>query len=358
MSYVGSSAAVIPVGFSGVNSQSFNGDGSTVAFTLNRPVSAVNAIEVMVNNVQQSPYDGSYSVSSTTLTFSAAPSSGTANIYVVYRDFPVGSITDPNTYTKAQTDTLLDARVAKTGDTMTGNLNQVKSMTSQYDGIGVLMGSSTANTNRSATLLQHTYIDAGGNQGNYVYNHSLRQTDGAYIANVYTADYSAGVHSWYNPNGGLSGNVVMRIDSAGRVTMPYQPAFRATSDDGSQSLTNNVNAVAIFDVAETNIGSHYNTLNGKFTAPISGFYGFSSSLLISQGGANRIDLMFYKNGSAWVAHEFKDYGAVSSNSSVTASMHGYLNSNDYVEVVVMIGGANGSIYSEPKFWNFSGYLVG
>jgi len=109
MSYVGSSAAVIPVGFSGVNSQSFNGDGSTVAFTLNRPVSAVNAIEVMVNNVQQSPYDGSYSVSSTTLTFSAAPSSGTANIYVVYRDFPVGSITDTGA-------------VQKTGDTMTGNL--------------------------------------------------------------------------------------------------------------------------------------------------------------------------------------------------------------------------------------------
>ena len=109
MSYVGSSAAVIPVGFSGVNSQSFNGDGSTVAFTLNRPVSAVNAIEVMVNNVQQSPYDGSYSVSSTTLTFSAAPSSGTANIYVVYRDFPVGSITDTSA-------------VQKTGDTMTGDL--------------------------------------------------------------------------------------------------------------------------------------------------------------------------------------------------------------------------------------------
>ena len=109
MSYVGSSAAVIPVGFSGVNSQSFNGDGSTVAFTLNRPVSAVNAIEVMVNNVQQSPYDGSYSVSSTTLTFSAAPSSGTANIYVVYRDFPVGSITDTGA-------------VQKSGDTMTGNL--------------------------------------------------------------------------------------------------------------------------------------------------------------------------------------------------------------------------------------------
>ena len=109
MSYIGSSSAVIPVGFSGVNSQSFNGDGSTVAFTLNRPVSAAKDVEVVVNNVQQSPYDSSYSVSGTTLTFSAAPSSGTANIYVTYRDQPVGSITDTGA-------------VQKTGDTMTGDL--------------------------------------------------------------------------------------------------------------------------------------------------------------------------------------------------------------------------------------------
>lgn len=97
MSYIGSSAAVVPVAFSGVNSESFNGDGSTVTFTLNRPVSSVKAIEVVVNNVQQSPYDGSYSVNDTTLTFSAAPSSGTANIYVTYLDFPVGSISTVTT---------------------------------------------------------------------------------------------------------------------------------------------------------------------------------------------------------------------------------------------------------------------
>lgn len=293
MSYVGSSAAVIPVGFSGVNSQSFNGDGSTVAFTLNRPVSAVNAIEVMVNNVQQSPYDGSYSVSSTTLTFSAAPSSGTANIYVVYRDFPVGSITDPNTYTKAQTDTLLDARVAKTGDTMTGNLNQVKSMTSQYDGIGVLMGSSTANTNRSATFLQHTYIDSGGDQGNYVYNHSLRQTDGAYIANVYTADYSAGVHSWYNPNGGLSGNVVMRIDSAGWVTMPYQPSAALGRLSTWSSYT-----VVLWDQVHHNIGNHYNSATGLFTCPVAGIY-MISIMAMTAGVSSTLDIEAQKNGSTY-----------------------------------------------------------
>ena len=62
MPYVGSSAAIIPVAFSSLNSQSFNGDDSSVDFTLNRAVLNAKQIEVLVNNVQQSPYDGSYSV--------------------------------------------------------------------------------------------------------------------------------------------------------------------------------------------------------------------------------------------------------------------------------------------------------
>jgi hypothetical protein len=47
---------------------------------------------VLVDNVQQSPYDGSYSVNGTTITFSSAPGSGTNNIYIVYRDHPITSI--------------------------------------------------------------------------------------------------------------------------------------------------------------------------------------------------------------------------------------------------------------------------
>lgn len=67
-----------------IANDSFNGDGSTTAFTLSHTVSSVNDIEVLVDNVQQSPYDSSYSVSGTTLTFSGAPSAGTNNIYVIY----------------------------------------------------------------------------------------------------------------------------------------------------------------------------------------------------------------------------------------------------------------------------------
>jgi hypothetical protein len=67
-------------------SQSFNGTGSATAFTLNRSVNVGEDLEVFVNNVQQEPGSGkAYTASGTTLTFSAAPASGTGNIYVIYR---------------------------------------------------------------------------------------------------------------------------------------------------------------------------------------------------------------------------------------------------------------------------------
>ena len=67
-------------------SQYFSGNGSTTAFTLNRPVNVAEDLNVFVNNVPQEPGSGkSYTATGTTLTFDAAPASGTNNIYVVYR---------------------------------------------------------------------------------------------------------------------------------------------------------------------------------------------------------------------------------------------------------------------------------
>lgn len=68
----------------------FNGTGAQVNFTLSRSVNSVNDIEVVVNNVVQNPV--SYSASGTTLTFSAAPSSGTSNVYVRYLSTTLQSI--------------------------------------------------------------------------------------------------------------------------------------------------------------------------------------------------------------------------------------------------------------------------
>jgi hypothetical protein len=92
MSYIGSSAAPLPVAFAGQQGQSFNGGTNT--FTLSRAVSRTLDIDVVINNVAQNPYDGSYSVNGTTLTTAETVSAGVGNVYVIYRDAPIGSLVD------------------------------------------------------------------------------------------------------------------------------------------------------------------------------------------------------------------------------------------------------------------------
>lgn len=69
----------------------FSGNGSTVAFTLSVAPANTASILVAVTGVVQDP--STYSVSGTTLTFSAAPPSGTGNISVRYLGIPASGVT-------------------------------------------------------------------------------------------------------------------------------------------------------------------------------------------------------------------------------------------------------------------------
>ena len=69
----------------------FSGDASTTGFTLDVAPSSTLDIEVFVENVRQDP-NSAYSLSGTTLTFAAAPPSGTNKIYVVHQAKAVGTI--------------------------------------------------------------------------------------------------------------------------------------------------------------------------------------------------------------------------------------------------------------------------
>ena len=72
--------------------QRFNGDGSDTTFTLASVIANDQSILVSVDGVTQD--SNAYSVSGTTLTFTAAPSSGTGNIFV-HTISPVGSTVVP-----------------------------------------------------------------------------------------------------------------------------------------------------------------------------------------------------------------------------------------------------------------------
>ena len=74
--------------------QRFNGDGSDTTFTLNTTVSSVQDVLVSVDGVVQDT--AAYTIpDGTTLTFTAAPASGTNNIFVNYLDLARGSVTIP-----------------------------------------------------------------------------------------------------------------------------------------------------------------------------------------------------------------------------------------------------------------------
>ena len=72
--------------------QRFNGDGSDTTFTLNTTVSSMQDVLVSVDGVVQDT--AAYTIpDGTTLTFTAAPSSGTGNIFVNYLAPQAGTIT-------------------------------------------------------------------------------------------------------------------------------------------------------------------------------------------------------------------------------------------------------------------------
>jgi len=108
----------------------FNGDNSTVAFTLSKPVASVAQVQAVIENVPQNP-GSAYTVSGNTITFTSAPPSGTANIYVYYTS-PITQVIAPSTNTvgndQLQNDLTIEfadgsastPSITNSGDTNTG----------------------------------------------------------------------------------------------------------------------------------------------------------------------------------------------------------------------------------------------
>ena len=86
MSYIGNSPTNIAF-----QTDTFSGTGSTTAFTMSVAPANTTSVLVAVTGVLQDP--STYSVSGTTLTFSAAPPSGTSNISVRYLGIPASGVT-------------------------------------------------------------------------------------------------------------------------------------------------------------------------------------------------------------------------------------------------------------------------
>ena len=90
-------------------------------------------------------------------------------------------------------------------------------------------------------------------------------------------------------------NLRMNIMGDGYVMTPSQPSFRATKSGGP---FNTGGGTVVFDQNQHNIGSNYNTSNGRFTAPVDGTYIFTYYSIYQGNSGNELwDIL--KNGSTF-----------------------------------------------------------
>ena len=210
----------------------FNGTGACTQFTLTRTIDDANALEVLVNSIQQDP-TSSYSVSAGLLTFTEAPSNGANNIVVIYRS------TTTITFTNVTTAQIADGAV-------TSSKLASGSVTTQTiaDGsvTGVKLGLTAINANNivdgAITGVKLGLTSITGDK-------MVANTIGS--SNLTITGVSAGTH------GSSSAIPILVVDAQGRVLSASNTSVTSTSvfANSSQLTANSSSGNVLIGLANT-----------------------------------------------------------------------------------------------------------
>ena len=183
----------------------FSGNASTTAFTMTVAPANTASILVAVSGVVQSP--DTYSISGTTLTFSAAPPTGTGNISVRYLGIPATNITT----TAYRTVTEFTATAGQT-------TFSVPSYTVGYVDVyrnGVRLGTADYTATSGTTVV----LAAGATLGDLV------STESFYVSSVLNAIPATGgaINTLYLDAGNANGTGALLTPSGTTVQRPASP---------------------------------------------------------------------------------------------------------------------------------------
>ena len=240
-----------------VSKDTFSGNGSATAFTLSE-AATTNTVDVFVENIRQEPTTA-YSVDGTTLTFTAAPVTGTNNIYVVNRgpiqlsashpaaqSLSAFSATITNDLTVDTNTLFVDASENKVGigtTTVTdGGVTITPSVTRAGDWDAKLALQSTAGSDFPALLFSGSNTTQyGGIVGTTDTSGNVANNRTAQIAFLQSSATAGNITFSTNGNVGTT-NVAerMRIDSAGHVglgtTSPQGDGIHIVAPDSGTGL--------------------------------------------------------------------------------------------------------------------------
>ena len=209
--------------------------------------------------------------------------------------------------------------VDTSGDTMTGNLTVNKNS-------GAILTIETDDTNQATLLFKEGGVSK--------YN----------VAHVGSSDL---FQIWnYTTNTRALG-----IDNASRVTKPSQPFFQAFSPATGTAVGSNI----VYGGTYHNVGSHYSTSTGIFTAPVTGRYLFTASCLFNyaSGGYHRLNFKFNGTVSNSYAETLENQAGPSYSAATTSAIFN-MSANDTMR---MHNGSSVTTYGS-SYGHFSGILLG
>ena len=154
----------------------------------------------------------------------------------------------------------------------------------------------------------------------------------------------------------MANGTLKRVDFSYLKGGTNTPAFRAKVSS-NQTISNGTNTIITFDTEEFDVGSNYNTSNGKFTPTTAGKYFLYCKLKVALG-TGIVYMEFRKNGSN-VHSNYENVGSRASGDyglqlSTIQSANG---SSDYFEVNYYQGsGSSKTLYGGADS-SFMGYKI-
>lgn len=318
MSYIGNDPEVNAFTI-GVNK--FNGTGACTQFTLTRSISDVNAIEVVVNGVQQEP-TAAYTVTNGVITFDEAPSSGTNNIVVTYRA-PIVVTFNQVTASQLQANSVTQTAIASgavinskiadssiTGNQLTENILRSNNIVNGQITGNLLSLNSVSGNNITTDAISSNHIAINsitGNlipvnaiSGNNIVNNAIRGNNivaGQITSNLISAGAITGnliPDNAIRGNNIVAGQITGNLIGTGSISSNHYAGGGVTSDVLSANLSlSTIRVAETVNVVTTAISGNYNIHIGNTTSYyfVSNTTGSVTFNLIANTGGNLNDLL-------------------------------------------------------------------
>ena len=320
MPYLGTQAAV---GFSKTTKDRFSGDNSTTGFTMSQAANTATDIQVFVDNIRQEPTIA-YSVSGATLTFTEAPPTGTNNVYVVHQHQALGTGPLPPQDLGSK-DYIFGDDISFNSDGAIVNFgldSEIKlahvhntGLSLQSDSSQLLFG---ADNDINLTHVHNTGLPTNGNlslksdssvlkfgadeEVTLTHNHNAGLTlggttptltigdagaeDAKIVFDGNAQDFHVGLDDSADDlvigvGSALGTTAAIVIDEDGHVTKPLQSAFSVELGTDITNAGTGYTTI-VLDTERFDLNGDFDTSTGKFTAPVTGKYMLTATVLFDQ----------------------------------------------------------------------------